>query len=99
MEFCKFYPYMPFIDHFPQDPSYQGDGMPLDDTTPTAESAPAGTTTEETASTLEGLFADPTEDAADATDADLLEALSNDHPNLTLANLEQDGPTEAQTLA
>lgn len=96
--------YMPFVDHFPQDPSNPGVGAPPANTSPTADSAPrATTTTEEAANATEGISEDTANaaedatDATDATDADLLEALSNDHPTTT--NLEQDRRVSAQTPA
>ena len=73
------------------------------DTTPTTNSTPDGSTTQDSANAIEGHSADRAEepiedtaDATDATDADLLEVLSKDPPST--ANLEQDGPAEAQTL-
>ena len=79
--------------------------MPPADSTLTTDSAPARSTTEESANAIDGrsanLAEDPVEDTADATDAtdaDLLEVLSNDNP--TTANLEQYGrPAEAQSFA
>ena len=79
--------------------------MPPADSTLTTDSAPARSTTEESANAIDGRLANPAEDpvedtanATDATDADLLEVLSNDNP--TTANLEQYGcPAEAQSFA
>jgi len=92
---------MPLIDLFSQGPSNTEDGAPPADSTPTPDSAPACSTTEESPNAIEGHSADmaedPVEDATDATDADLLEVLSNGH--LTTTNLEQYRPAEAQTSA
>ena len=79
--------------------------MPPADSTLTTDSAPACSTTEESANAIDGRSANPAEDpiedtanTTDATDANLLEVLSND--NLTTANLEQYGrPAEAQSFA
>ena len=79
--------------------------MPPANSTLTTDSAPAHSTTEESANAIDGHSAnpaeDPVEDTADATDAmdaDLLEVFSNNNP--TTANLEQYGhPAEAQSFA
>ena len=95
---------MPSVHRFLQGSSNPGDGASPADPTPTTDCAPARCSTQEPVNAVEGRFADaakdPAEDAADATDAtdaDLLDVLSKDHP--TTANLEQDDPIEAQTLA
>ena len=87
---------MPVVDDFPKCPSNPGDDVPPTDT-PTSPTIQA----QEDMNVIEGHLADPakypaedTADATDATDADLLQELSNDDPTFT--NMEQVGHAEAQ---
>ena len=95
-ELFTFHAYMPVVDDFPKGPSNPGDDVPPADT-PTSPTIQA----QEDTNVIEGHSADPakypTEDTAnatDATDADLLQELSNDDPTFT--NMEQVGRAEAQ---
>ena len=89
-ELFAFHANMPLLADFPKGPSNPRDDAPPADT-------PASPTIEDT-NAIEGHSADPAEypaedtaDATDATDADLLQELSNDDPSLANANLEQVG--------
>ena len=91
-ELFTFYAYMSVVDDFPKGPSNPGDDAPPADT-PTSPTIQA-----------QGHSADPAEypaedtaDATDATDADLLQELSNDDPTFT--SMEQVGHAEAQASA
>ena len=95
-ELFTFHAYMPVVDDFPKGPSNPGDDVPPADT-PTSPTIQA----QEDTNVIEGHLADPAEypaedtaDATDATDADLLQELSNDDPTFT--NMEQVGRAEAQ---